>query len=83
MAETRNAPPTTITLYKNDEAINLAQNNITLTTAITDRRNSHYYTTALLHGNPPDFVGSYEFSVGNDQVKTNLSLPTINGKCST
>ncbi len=83
VTETRNVPPTTITLYKNGEVIDLAQNNITMTTAITNRRYSYYYTTSLLHGNPPDLVGSYEFSVGNDRVMTNMSLPTINGKYST
>ena len=80
VCSTRGAPPTQISWYKDNVPLNETEDNVSMSTIVTDPRISGYSIYLLVDDVPDNIIGTYSISVGNNLQTTNRTLsPTIRG----
>ncbi len=71
---TYNSPPSKITWFRNDQPLDLKQENISANAYITRRSSSQYRLELAVKGTPQDLVGGYSVRVGNYRGTTTRAL---------
>ena len=78
---TRSSPPTEITWYRNNEAIDFTHDNASVSTYITNRESAFYTIALTLKNEPENMVGNYSARIGNARGAVTMSLSSeITGK---
>ena len=79
VCSTKDAPPTQISWYKDNVLLNVTEDNVSMSTIVTDPRISGYNIYLLVDDVPDNIIGTYSISVGNNLQTTNHTLSPIIG----